>query len=85
MKSRKLFSIQCGYTLGFALVLASCSNAPSAGDAARSTDAAASTDARMCAGGGSMQPQARGDAVGAVDPETGLLYVFGGDVGPTVM
>lgn len=39
----------------------------------------------MCPPSGTAQPQARGDAVGAVDPRTGLLYVFGGDVGPTVM
>lgn len=39
----------------------------------------------MCPPGTPTQPQARGDAVGAVDPATGFLYVFGGDVGPTVM
>jgi hypothetical protein len=30
------------------------------------------------------QPRPRGDAAGAVDPVTGALYVFGGDVGPVI-
>ncbi len=30
------------------------------------------------------QPMPRADAAGAVDPATGALYVFGGDVGPVV-
>jgi N-acetylneuraminic acid mutarotase len=70
--------------LAMAAVIAGCSTGPmnpptdgAAGDAAG--------DARMCGPGSAMQPQARGDSVGAVDPATGLLYVFGGDVGPTVM
>lgn len=85
MNSRNRSRVQLSVSLASSLVVVSCSMAPGNGDANIPTDAAMSTDARMCAGGSSMQPQARGDAIGAVDPETGLLYVFGGDVGPTVM
>lgn len=34
--------------------------------------------------GGALQPAPRGDSAGGVDPMTGQLWVFGGDVGPTV-
>jgi N-acetylneuraminic acid mutarotase len=43
----------------------------------------ATTDALACVGS-REQPTPRGDAVGAIDPTTGMFYVFGGDTGPTV-
>ncbi len=46
--------------------------------------AGGTVDAGPCTGS-SAQPRPRGDASGVVDPATGLLYVFGGDSGPTVM
>ncbi len=66
------------------LMLVGCSTGP-VNPPADGAVADGSADARACGPGSSTQPQARGDAVGAVDPATGLLYVFGGDVGPTVM
>ncbi|MBI5516788.1 MAG: hypothetical protein HY909_23590 [Deltaproteobacteria bacterium] len=53
------------------------------GDAADASPAGDATDAPVCTGGAEA-PLPRGDAVGVVDPVSGALYVFGGDVGPTV-
>lgn len=67
--------------LSLALFASACAMSPNGvGDGG----ADASADARMCGPGSTMQPEPRGDGVGAVDPNTGLLYVFGGDVGPTM-
>lgn len=41
-------------------------------------------DAGACPPVNTDQPSPRGDAAGAVDPATGALFVFGGDVGPVV-
>lgn len=71
----------------FAIVLlAACtsSGVPDAGDADRGD---ATADGIVRDGGdcraSTAAPEARGDAVGAVDPETGMLWIVGGDVGPT--
>jgi hypothetical protein len=65
--------------------LAGCSG-PAAHDDAATPDTAdaAPDDARQCSSS-TAAPPARGDAVGTVDPETGQLWIVGGDVGPTVM
>lgn len=50
------------------------------GDRPMSSDAP--VDAGQCPTGAEA-PEARGDGAGAVDPMTGALYLFGGDVGMT--
>ncbi len=52
-------------------------------DAAPESAADAATDAPRCMPS-SLQPAPRGDAAGVVDPMSGNLYVFGGDVGRVV-
>ncbi len=64
---------------------AATADVPSTADAARdaATDAPADVQPARCESP-SLQPAARGDSAGAVDPVTGALWVFGGDTGPTV-
>lgn len=50
------------------------------GDAASDVVA---NDAPQCVGS-SEQPAPRADVAGAFDPMTGMIYMFGGDTGPTV-
>jgi N-acetylneuraminic acid mutarotase len=70
--------------------LAGCASesAPVPADAAVSaTDADvpgdAATEADACVSS-STQPQARADSAGVVDPTSGEMFMFGGDVGPVV-
>ncbi len=73
------------------LSLAACGNssvdAPAA-DASPAADVSAAVDAPSAdvpaCEPSSEQPRPRGDAAGAVDPVTGVFYLFGGDVGPVV-
>jgi len=79
-----------GLVLGLA-ALVGCTSSPAstpglvdAGAADAPADAAAIVaDAGRC-DPSSDQAQPRGDAAGAVDPVTGMFYLFGGDVGPVV-
>jgi N-acetylneuraminic acid mutarotase len=81
-RSNNLLALAATLTISHAV---SCSAPTGSGDASTDAGTDSSREAGNCGPGNAMQPQARGDAVGAVDPETGMLYVFGGDVGPTVM
>lgn len=84
-KSRRVRKNSFAPFVGIALFVAGCSTAPVSTDGGTTdADDAGRNDSRACSASTAV-PQARGDVVGAVDPVTGMLWIVGGDVGPTVM